>query len=80
MVIKFNYGKIADFYASKASKEMQRLMERMALVLIDVDNALSIEVIKCKEFINKIRKEWEEQNNMHEGIEVKENTDITDLF
>lgn len=37
---KFNYGKIADYYAS-ASPEMQRLMEDSALVIIDIDDAIA---------------------------------------
>ena len=35
----FNYRKIAEYYAS-ASKEMQRLMEKSALVIIDYDDAI----------------------------------------
>lgn len=35
-----DFDKVADYYAS-ASPEMQRLMERNALVLIDVDNAIA---------------------------------------
>ena len=34
----FNYSKIADYYAH-ASKEMQDLMEKSALVIIDFDKA-----------------------------------------
>lgn len=36
----FNYGKVAEYYAH-ASPEMQKLMERSALVIIDVDNAIA---------------------------------------
>ena len=35
---RFNYGKIADYYAH-ASKEMQELMEQSALVVIDFEKA-----------------------------------------
>lgn len=35
-----DFDKVADYYAS-ASAEMQRLMERSALVLIDVDDAIA---------------------------------------
>jgi hypothetical protein len=35
----FNYEKIADYY-SHASKEMQHLMERSALVIIDFEKAI----------------------------------------
>lgn len=36
----FNYGKVAEYYA-QATPEMQKLMERSALVIIDVDNAIA---------------------------------------
>ena len=36
----FSYKKIADYYASKASAEMQALMEESALVLIDYGDAI----------------------------------------
>tara|TARA_R110002020_G_scaffold302457_1_gene517810 strand:+ start:2329 stop:2721 length:393 start_codon:yes stop_codon:yes gene_type:complete len=41
----FNYEKIADYYAH-ASKEMQTLMERSALVIIDFDKALHYGYVK----------------------------------
>lgn len=37
--IVFDYSKIAEFYAG-ASKEVQELMEKSALVLIDYDKAI----------------------------------------
>ena len=36
----FNYSKIADYYAHQP-KEMQELMEKSALVLIDFDDAIA---------------------------------------
>lgn len=36
----FDYHKIAEYYASKASPEMQRLMEKSALVIIDIHDAI----------------------------------------
>ena len=38
--IVFNYSKIADYYAHQ-DKEMQELMEKSALVLIDFDDAIA---------------------------------------
>ena len=38
--ICFTYNKIADYYAH-SSKEMQSLMEKSALVILDVNNAIS---------------------------------------
>lgn len=37
--IEFNYESIADYYAN-ASNEMQELMEKLALVIIDFDKAI----------------------------------------
>ena len=36
----FNYGKIADYYAHQG-KEMQALMEKSALVIIDLNDAIA---------------------------------------
>lgn len=41
----FNYQKIADYYAH-ATKEMQQLMERQALVIIDFNKAYQYGYIK----------------------------------
>ncbi len=45
----FNYEKIADYYAH-ASAEMQNLMERSALVIIDFEKAIQLGYVKlCDE-------------------------------
>ena len=53
--IVFNYKSIAEYYAG-ASKEMQELMEKSALVIIDLDNAIAngyVEMVdKLKEMID----------------------------
>ena len=41
----FNYSKIADYY-SNASEEMQILMEKSALVIIDMDDAIANGYVK----------------------------------
>lgn len=46
----FNYSKIADYYAH-ASKEMQELMEKSALVIIDFEKAIQLGYIKLSEEI-----------------------------
>jgi len=48
----FNYEKIADYYA-KSSKEMQDLMERSGLVIIDFEKAVQNGYIKLCEEIRK---------------------------
>lgn len=37
---KFNYSKIADYYAYQATPQEQRLFEALGLVLLDRDNAI----------------------------------------
>lgn len=49
----FNYSKIADYYAH-ATPEMQRLMEKSALVVIDYNDAIANGYVKLSETIKKI--------------------------
>lgn len=48
----FNYGKIADYYAH-ASKEMQQLMERSALVFVDFHRAIELGFVKLSDEIRE---------------------------
>ncbi len=48
----FHYERIADYYAH-ASPEMQRLMEKSALVIIDFDKAIELGFVKLCEGIKK---------------------------
>lgn len=50
--IVFNYEKIADYYAH-ANKEMQDLMEKSALVIIDFDKAIQHGYIRLTDNIRK---------------------------
>lgn len=52
--IIFNYGLIADYYAS-ATPEMQRLMEESALVIIDFDDAIANGYVKLSKRLEAIR-------------------------
>ena len=45
---RFNYKKIAEYYV-EASEEMQRLMEKSALVLIDYDDAIKNGYVKLSQ-------------------------------
>ena len=49
----FNYRNIAEYYAH-ASAEMQRLMEKSALVIIDLDNAIANGYTELTETVSKI--------------------------
>ena len=52
--IVFDYSKIAEYYA-KASPEMQGLMEKSALVIIDYDNAIAEGYVKVSSKIAELR-------------------------
>ena len=51
--LAFNYSKIAEFYAS-ASPEVQELMEKSALVIIDYDDAILYGYTSLSEKIQKM--------------------------
>lgn len=48
--IKFNFSLIADYYAH-SNKEMQQLMERSALVIIDFQKAIELNYVKLSQDI-----------------------------
>ena len=48
----FNYEKIADYYAH-SSPEMQKLMERSALVIIDFEKAIQLGYVRLCDDIRK---------------------------
>ena len=50
----FNYSNIAEYYAH-ASAEMQKLMEKSALVIIDYENAIANGYVELSEKIKEIR-------------------------
>ena len=54
----FNYEKIADYYAH-SSKEMQHLMERSALVIIDFEKAIEYGYVKLSK---EIKTQYLEEN------------------
>lgn len=54
--VVFDYTKIAEFYAA-ASPECQRLMERSALVIIDLENAIVNGYVEMSETIERLREE-----------------------
>lgn len=56
----FNYEKIADYYAH-ATPEMQQLMERSGLVIIDFEKAIEYGFVKlCDEIRNQYLEEYGE--------------------
>lgn len=56
----FNYEKIADYYAH-SSKEMQDLMEKSALVIIDFEKAIQLGYVRlCDEIRTQYLEEYGE--------------------
>lgn len=51
--IVFNYSKIADYYAH-ASEEMQELMEKSALVILDIDDAIANGYVKLSSQLERL--------------------------
>lgn len=54
--IVFNYSKVADYYAH-ANREMQRLLEQSAMVIIDINNALANGLVRLEGTLTKLAKE-----------------------
>ena len=54
--LMFNYALVADYYAH-ASQEMQELMEKSALVIIDIDDAIANGYVKMSKRLEEIRKD-----------------------
>ena len=54
--IIFNYARIADYYAH-SNKEVQKLMEESALVIIDINDAIANGYVKLSKNIEKIMRE-----------------------
>ena len=51
--VKFNYKNIAEFYCHQPP-EVQRVMERLALVIIDLDDAIAYNYVELDRRINKL--------------------------
>lgn len=56
--LTFNYENIAEFYCHQ-NKEVQELMESLALILIDVDKAIANGLVEFTEKINQLRENQE---------------------
>jgi len=59
--IVFNYSKIADYYAH-ASAEMQNLMEKSALVILDMDDAIANGYVALSEKMKQLIDEEKERD------------------
>jgi len=52
--IEFNYRDIAEYYANDADAETQNLFERLALVIIDYDDAMKLGYVKISKELENI--------------------------
>lgn len=61
-LIGFNFSLIADYY-SHANKEMQELMEKQALVIIDIEDAIANGYVEYSKTMDSLlRKQLEKKN------------------
>lgn len=75
--IKFNYANVAQYFCKKASPEMQQLLQRSVMILLDVDDAFKQEVIKAKSYISSLQSELI-KNRAEENPDMSEFDDMTD--
>lgn len=54
--IKFHYSKVAQWYATKASSAMKDLLEKSAMILIDLDKATEYGIIKGVNYVDRVLK------------------------
>lgn len=76
--IIFNYEKIANYYA-QATKKVQELMERSALVIIDFQKAIEGGYVKLtKDLMQEYAAEYNQPEDVGEGDELEINIDDYD--
>lgn len=61
-LIGFNFSLIADYY-SHANKEMQELMEKQALVIIDIEDAIANGYVEYSKTMDSLLRKQLEKNN-----------------
>ena len=61
-LIGFNFSLIADYY-SRADKEMQELMEKQALVIIDIEDAIANGYVEYSKTMDSLLRKQLEKNN-----------------
>ena len=70
--IKFHYGKVAQWYATKASPAMKDLLEKSAMVLLNLDKAVEYGIVKGAGYVDRVLKrniseksieEWNEDDD-----------------
>ena len=68
--IVFNFENIAEYFCN-ANADMQKIMQELALVLIDYDDALKASIIEAGEFTNKILKIQDRYDSEKKELDIK---------
>ncbi len=68
----FNYAKIAEYYCH-APKEIQELMEKSALVVIDIDDAIKYGFVKFSKKLEELRGGQKDDDEVVFDKEIDEN-------
>ena len=66
----FNFKNIANYYAL-ASKEIQEVMEELALVIVDYNRAIELGFVKLNKTILDLMKEEKNSDNKNEDEEIE---------
>lgn len=71
--IQFRYDNVAQYFCTKSSPEMQKMLQRLAMVLIDFDDALENGLTNAQKFVYDLAKEqyakldrWDFEENQPE--------------
>lgn len=79
--IQFRYDNIAQYFCTKANPEFQKMLQRLAMVLIDFDDVLENNLTEAQNFVYDLAKEqfksvdrWDDEGdqptlNVNEGEE-----------
>lgn len=68
--IVFNFENIAEYFCN-ANADMQKIMQELALVLIDYEDALKASIIEAGEFTNKILKIQDRYDSEKKELDIK---------
>ena len=60
--IKFDYENVAQYFATKASPEVQDCLEKSAMILIDVNKAFENTIVASRDYIEDISKSYIAEN------------------
>lgn len=52
--VRFDFDNIAEYYCTNASPEMQRLMEKLALIIVDFNDAIENEFVEMNKKLRKM--------------------------